>query len=199
MLALIAAISNNNCIGKNGKLPWHIPEDLAYFKKITQGKVIIMGRRTWESIPVDFRPLSHRTNVVLTSQKEYAVPRGVEVYQTLADALDAHRNEDMMIIGGATIYNQTIDKADTLYITYIHETVYGDAFFPTIDPTLWRETERDDRDGFSFVVYRRIDANSKTDKRGTWKNVDPVKWQRAIRAEDEKRLTSLHKLMDKKN
>ncbi len=155
MLALIAAIANNNCIGKGGKLPWHVPEDLAYFKKITKGTVVIMGRKTWESIPTAFRPLPHRTNVVLTSQEGYAVPKGVEVYQELAKALDAHRAENIMIIGGATIYNQTIDKADTLYITYIHETVHGDAFFPTIDPAVWRETDRDDRDGFSFVTYRR--------------------------------------------
>lgn len=156
MLALIAAIANNNCIGKGGKLPWHIPEDLAYFKKITKGTVVIMGRRTWESIPLAFRPLPHRKNVVLTSQVDYAVPKGVEVYQELSKALDTYRTDNVMIIGGATIYNQTIDKADTLYITYIHEIVYGDAFFPTIDPAKWRETQRDDRDGFSFVTYRRV-------------------------------------------
>lgn len=156
MIALIAAIANNNCIGKNGKLPWHIPEDLAYFKKITRGTVVIMGRRTWESIPLAFRPLPHRTNVVLTSQAGYVVPKGVEVYQELSKALDAHRADNMMIIGGATIYNQTIDMADTLYITYIHEIVHGDAFFPTIDPSKWRETSRDDRDGFSFVTYKKV-------------------------------------------
>ena len=154
-LALIAAIAENNCIGKNNQLPWHIPEDLKHFKDVTADTVVLMGRKTWESIPEKFRPLPKRINIVISRQPNLPLPPGVEVYQSIDAALGAHANDTVVVIGGAEIYKQTIDRADTLYITHIQQTVDGDAFFPTIDPGLWKETEREKHDGFDFVTYKK--------------------------------------------
>lgn len=155
MLALIAAISQNNCIGKRGALPWYLPEDLKHFKKLTTGTVVLMGRKTWESIPPERRPLSNRINVVVTRQTDFTVPAGVEVYHTINEALATHKNESIMVIGGAEIYSQTIGQADTLYITEVKQIIDGDAFFPTIDTLSWKETAREQHNGFSFVTYKK--------------------------------------------
>lgn len=154
-LSLIAAIAENNCIGKSGGLPWYLPEDLAHFKKLTSGKTVLMGRKTWESLPEKFRPLPKRTNIVITRQTDYVVPPDVEIYSTIDEAIARHQNEEIMVIGGAEIYKQTIDKADTLYITHIHKIIDGDAFFPEIDKNVWREVEREDHEEFGFVTYTR--------------------------------------------
>lgn len=156
MISLIAAITKNNCIGKSGTLPWYIPEDIQHFKQLTMGKTVLMGRKTWESLPAKFRPLPNRKNVVITRQKDYPVPDSVEVFHTVDDAILAHADRDIMVIGGAEIYSQTIDRADTLFITHVDRVVDGDAFFPTIDPGIWKETEGEDHVGFSFVTYKKI-------------------------------------------
>ncbi len=155
MISLIAAISENNVIGVDNDLPWHIPEDLKHFKEKTSGKTVLMGRKTWESIPEKFRPLPKRTNIVITRQKDYKVPEGVELFFDIETALEKHKGEDVVVIGGGTIYEQTIEKADTLYITHVEKTIDGHAFFPSIDTTQWKETERDNREGFSFVTYKK--------------------------------------------
>lgn len=155
MLSLIAAVAKNNCIGIDNKLPWHIPEDFDHFKKLTDGKVVVMGRKTWESLPEKFRPLPNRKNVVVTRQLNYPVPAGVEIYSSPEEAITAHANDDIMICGGAQLYAQTIHRADRLFITEIHRDVDGDAFFPPIDKTLWRETAREPHDGFTFIMYER--------------------------------------------
>ena len=151
-LALIAAVAKNGTIGKNNSLPWHIPEDFAYFKKMTIGKTILMGRRTFESLG---KPLPNRKQLVITRQPDYKVPDGVEVYHTINDALTAHANEDIMVIGGGDIYRQTINRADTLYITLIDAVYEGDTVFPTIDTTKWKETWRENHPEFSFVKYSK--------------------------------------------
>ena len=156
MIALIAAIDTANCIGKDRTLPWHIPEDLAHFKNLTEGKIVLMGRKTWESLPKNYRPLPNRINIVITRQSDYALPNGVLRYDSVDAALTKHANEDIMVIGGGEIFKQTIDRADTLSMTHVNQTVSAcTAFFPPIDPAIWRETEREDHDGFSFVTYRR--------------------------------------------
>ncbi|MBI2989949.1 MAG: dihydrofolate reductase [Candidatus Magasanikbacteria bacterium] len=155
-ISLIAAVSKNNCIGKNGELPWHIPEDMKHFKEKTMDTVVIMGRKTWESIPEKFRPLKGRKNVVITRQDQYPAPLGVEIHHSLDKALEAHRNEKIAIIGGGQMYDLSIDKANLLYITHVDRVVEGDTFFPDIDKNAWRETERENREGFSFVTYERI-------------------------------------------
>ncbi|KKW42909.1 MAG: Dihydrofolate reductase [Candidatus Magasanikbacteria bacterium GW2011_GWA2_56_11] len=155
-LSLIAAVSDNNCIGKKGRLPWHIPEDMQHFRDLTLGKPVLMGRKTWESIPDKFRPLPQRTNMVITRQADYPAPGGVERYAAIDEAIAAHPDEEIMIIGGADIYRQTIDRADRLYITHVHQIVDGDAFFPEINPQQWEPTERESRGNFEFVTYARI-------------------------------------------
>ncbi len=153
MLTLIAAISKNNCIGKDGKLPWSLPEDMKHFKDITSGKTVLMGRKTWESLPERFRPLPNRHNIVITRQVGYVVPEGVDRYTSVTDALADHAADDLVVIGGAEIYVQTIGQADVLEITSVDQIVEGDAFFPTIEPTQWQEVSRQDHPGFSFIRY----------------------------------------------
>jgi dihydrofolate reductase len=156
MISLIAAVSENNCIGKKNALPWYLPEDLKHFKQITSGYTVLMGRKTWESIPAKFRPLPNRKNIVITAQMDFSVPNDVEVYHTISEALEAHKNEQIFIIGGGNIYIQTINLADTLYITHVHQTVDGDVFFPKIDKAVWREIERENFEKFSFVKYTKL-------------------------------------------
>jgi len=153
MLSLIAAVAQNNCIGKKNDLPWNIPEDLKHFKDITSGHIVLMGRNTWESIPEKFRPLPNRKNIVITRDIKYMVPKGVEVYSSIDEALEKYKKQDLFIIGGASIYKQTIEKADKLFITEVHQFVDGDAFFPEIDKNIWQEVDRDNREYFSFVKY----------------------------------------------
>lgn len=157
MIILIAAVAKNGCIGKDGKLPWKIPEDMKRFKEITINHTVVMGRKTWESIPEKFRPLPGRTNVVITRQTGYAVPDGVQVFahpNVALAALDSD-NGNVFVIGGAEIYAETMGTADELLITEVDQTVEGDAFFPKIDPEEWQETWREPHDGFAFVTYHR--------------------------------------------
>ena len=155
MLSLISAISNNNVIGVDNDLPWHIPEDLKHFREKTRGKTVLMGRKTWESLPEQYRPLPKRLNIIITRQEDYTSGENIEVFSSIDAALLAHKDEDIMVIGGGGIYAQTIDIADTLYITHVNKEVEGDVVFPDIHGSMWKETERDDRDGFSFVTYER--------------------------------------------
>lgn len=155
-ISLIAAISKNNCIGRDNDLPWHIPEDLEFFKKMTKGKVVLMGRKTWESIPEKYRPLPGRTNVVISRQLDYKVPEGVYLFEDVDIALDYFKDQDIMVSGGGQIYEATIGRADTLYITHVEQEIpNGHAFFPKIDVSIWKEVERTDREGYSFVTYKK--------------------------------------------
>ena len=155
MLTLIAAVSQNGCIGKNGQLPWHIPQDVARFKSLTTRKTVLMGRKTWDSIPERFRPLPNRKNLVLTRQTDFVLPAGVERFSSFTAALAAHGQEDICVIGGADIYAAALPLASRLEITEVKREVDGDAFFPPIDPTLWREIAREVHDEFDFVTYER--------------------------------------------
>jgi dihydrofolate reductase len=157
MITLIAAIGKNNCIGKNGDIPWDIPADMKRLRKITLGKVLIMGRKTWESIPEHRRPLPGRTNVVLTSNESYPLPEGVERYNSIEDALEAHKDEEIIGFGGQRIFAEMMPMADTLDITHVDMEIDAcDAFFPAINLDVWKETWREDHEGFSFVIYKRI-------------------------------------------
>ena len=158
--SLIAAVAKNNCIGKNNKLPWNIPEDLEHFKKLTMGKTCIMGEATFESILSYLgKPLPGRKTVVLTLNKNYQAPEGVRVFNDIDEAWEALKDEDNFVCGGATIYRLTIGKVDTLYITHVHKEVDGDTFFPEINPNIWKEADREDHDKFSFITYNRIQSN----------------------------------------
>ena len=154
--SLIAAVAKNNCIGKNNKIPWNIPEDFQYFKKTTLGKTCLMGQATFESI-IGYlgKPLPGRQTVVVTFDKNFQAPEGVRILYSLDEAWDKLKDEDVFVCGGASIYRQTINKVDTLYITLIDQEPDGDVFFPEIDKNIWKESWREDHDGFSFVKYTK--------------------------------------------
>ncbi|WP_415889542.1 type 3 dihydrofolate reductase [Neptuniibacter sp. SY11_33] len=165
-LAIIVAQAKNRVIGVNNKLPWHLPEDLRYFKQVTMGKPIIMGRNTYESIG---RPLPGRTNIVISRQESYA-PQGVKVVSSLEAAIDMAESVAMidgaseaMVIGGGQIYAQAIEKADRLYLTEVDAEIEGDAWFPEFARENWKEVGRDDFSAegpnpynYSFIVLDKI-------------------------------------------
>lgn len=159
-ISMIAAASENDVIGKNNELIWHMPADFKYFKEKTKGHIIIMGRKTFESIGV---PLKFRTNVVITSMEDYR-PDGVEVFQSLDKALDwsSKQNDDeVFIIGGASVYKQSLDIANRIYLTRIHESFEGDTYFPKLNDNwklvLKEENKKDEKNpyDYSFLVYEK--------------------------------------------
>ena len=126
MLTLIAAASENNALGKDNDLVWHLPDDFKRFKALTSGHYIIMGRKTFESFP---KPLPNRTHVIITRQNDYKVPEGCVVVNSLSKAIEVcPENEEIFIIGAGQIYNQSIEIADKIELTRVHTTVEADAF-----------------------------------------------------------------------
>lgn len=141
-LHLIFARAANGVIGNQGTLPWHLPEDLAHFKRTTLGCPVIMGRKTWDSLPEKFRPLPGRTNVVITRQRDWHAA-GATVAHSLEAAMSlCAAHPDCWVIGGAQIYAQAMPLAATAEVTEIDVNVPGDAHAPTFGPD-WRETRRD--------------------------------------------------------
>jgi dihydrofolate reductase len=151
-VSLIAALSENGVIGVENRLPWNLPEDLKRFRELTTGHPIIMGRKTFESIG---RVLSNRRNIIITRNTGYRVV-GAEVAHSLeaALALTAQASE-VFVIGGAEIYRQALPLGHRLYLTRVHQQIEGDAFFPQWEEKEFRETQREDHPGFSFLVYDR--------------------------------------------
>lgn len=151
-LALIAGIGKNRVIGKDGKLPWHIPEDLKRFKRLTTGHTVVMGRKTFESIG---KPLAHRRNVVITSRP---LP-DVETYPSVDAALEALAGEErVFVIGGAHVYAQTLERADELYLTIVEGDHEGDTFFPAYEhviETRFRLIRTEKHEGYTFFDYVR--------------------------------------------
>ncbi len=158
-LTLIAAVARNGVIGRDNRLPWHLPADLKHFKALTTGHAVIMGRKTWESLPEKFRPLPGRQNIVVTRKAGYAAA-GANVVTSLADAVAAAGGSEAFVIGGAELYVAALPLADRLQLTEIDADYEGDTWFPPRDPRQWRETARDaQRDeagtGYAFVTYER--------------------------------------------
>ena len=159
MISIIVAKAQNNIIGGNNKLLWHIPEDLKRFKEITSGHTIIMGRKTFESLPKGALP--NRRNVVLSTQKDLICP-GTEVFPSLEEALSSCQpDEHVYIIGGASVYRQALPFADTLCLTEVDaEAPQVDAYFPEVAPTVWQEKSRESHPAdekhpcpYAFVDY----------------------------------------------
>ncbi|NCF16732.1 MAG: dihydrofolate reductase [Haliea sp.] len=164
-LAIIVAAAENGLIGRNNALPWHLPGDLQYFKRVTMGKPILMGRKTFESIG---RPLPGRTNVVITRNPDFSA-EGIRVVESLAAALRLAEDialvdgvEELVVIGGAEIYREALPLAQRLYLTEVHASIEGDAWLPEIDWADWREVQRERHAAegnnpydYSFVVYER--------------------------------------------
>lgn len=164
-LALIVAMAENRTIGRDNQLPWHLPDDLAYFKRVTMGKPIIMGRKTFESIG---RPLPGRPNLVITRQSDWQ-SAGVTVCNSLEAAIaqgkamaEAAGLDEAMVIGGSEIYRQALPQAARLYLTQVHAEVDGDAHFPPLDEAQWQTVSEERRVAsgsnpynYSFIVLRR--------------------------------------------
>ena len=154
-ITLVVATAKNGCIGINNDMPWHIPEDFAFFKAYTSGKPVIMGRKTWESLPK--KPLPNRRNIVITRQADY-VAEGVSNLQA-AFALCTEEPE-IIVMGGAQIYAEALPLATDLRITEVDLSMAGDAYFPSIDAHAWQAVEREahvSANGlaFSFVHYQQ--------------------------------------------
>lgn len=158
-IALIVAVAANGVIGRDNRLPWHLPEDLKWFKRNTLGKPVIMGRKTWESIG---RPLPERPNIVVTRDPVWTA-EGAHVAHSLDEALNLAVKLDSfvfeaMVIGGAALFAEALPRARRLYWTEIHRDYEGDVVFPPFDRTGWREAWRDDHQGdpdYSFVIWER--------------------------------------------
>ncbi|MCX7165796.1 MAG: dihydrofolate reductase [Rhodocyclales bacterium] len=159
VLTLIAAVARNGVIGIDNRLPWHLPADLKHFKALTSGHTVIMGRKTWESLPANFRPLPGRRNIVVTRNGSYHAA-GATVVVSLPAAISAAEGGEAFVIGGAELYAAALPLAGHLQLTEIDATFEGDTRFPVIDPHQWRETAREthlDEAGFgyAFVTYQR--------------------------------------------
>lgn len=144
MISIIVAIAENNVIGKNNSLIWHLPADMKYFKEKTSGHCIITGRKNYESIPEKFRPLPNRTNIVITRQADYNAP-GAIIVSSIEEAIEKAKqtgDTEIFIIGGAEIYKQFLRYADKIYLTRIYHSFEGDSFFPEWNTHEWRETNR---------------------------------------------------------
>jgi len=159
-LTLVVAIDARRGIGVDNRLPWHLPEDLAHFKRVTLGKPIVMGRKTFDSIG---RALPGRRNIVVTRNPDWS-HAGVETAASLPDALTLLGGEPASIIGGAQVFNDAIDLADCLIVTEIDHVFPCDTFFPPIDPSLWQETARESHYseangfGYAYVTYTRKES-----------------------------------------
>jgi len=158
VISIIAAVSENGVIGKNNALPWKLPADLRHFKELTIGKPVIMGLKTFESIG---KPLPDRTNIVLSKEK-VEIP-GCTAVHSIEEALQAVGNaEEVMVIGGGSVYAQFLPKADRMYVTRVHAEVEGDTYFPVFNQNEWTEIERVNHEkdeqhpySFSFVTLER--------------------------------------------
>ncbi len=160
MISIIVAVATNSAIGKNNELLWHIPGDLPRFKELTTGHCLIMGKRTWYSLPR--RPLPDRTNIVLTDDPCECIEGCISAY-SVEDALSkCEEGKDVFVIGGGSVYRQFMDIADKLYLTHVHKDFDADTFFPDIDPEEWIEADREEHErpgevdfSWSYVTYIR--------------------------------------------
>lgn len=159
LLSLVVAMTQNRVIGRDNGLPWHLPDDLKFFKRITLGKPILMGRNTFESIG---RPLPGRYNIVITHNPDYRA-EGCTIVYSLEKALEAAKPaQEVMVIGGASLYRQSLPMADRIYLTLIQAKMPGDTWFPQLDYREWREKWREEHSAdvkhhhaFSFILLER--------------------------------------------
>jgi dihydrofolate reductase len=161
-ISFVVAVSRNGVIGWNGGLPWHISTDLKRFKAITMGKPLIMGRKTWESLPK--KPLPGRPNIVITRQKNYRAEGAIVVSDRRSALTAAGQAEDVCVIGGEEIFDMFLPQTDRIYLTEVDLEVDGDTFFPPLEPAQWTETAREihprgPNDSAGFVL-RVLDRNA---------------------------------------
>jgi dihydrofolate reductase len=151
IISAIAAVAENGVIGNKGELPWHLPDDLRFFKRTTMGHPMVMGRRTFDSMGV----LPGRRSIVITRQPGWHHP-GVETAHSLAEALAlAGPSDEVFVVGGGEIYREALPYAGRLLVTEVHQSPEGSVTFPPINPDQWVETSREKRDGFAWVSLER--------------------------------------------
>lgn len=165
-IAMIVAMAENRVIGRDNQLPWHLPNDLKHFKATTMGKPVVMGRKTFESIG---KPLPGRSNIIVTSNAGF-IAAGVKVAHSIEEAVELARGiavvdgvDEIMVIGGAQLYEAILPKTDRIYLTQVHGDVVGDAFFPALIDSQWRETGRQEFKAveqnvfdYSFLILDRV-------------------------------------------
>jgi dihydrofolate reductase len=162
-ISFVVAMTPSHVIGRDNQLPWHIPADLAHFRRLTIGKPVVMGRRTFESIGV---PLPERHNIVITGDRSY-LAEGCTIAHNVNEALTAAGNvPEIAVIGGSQLFQELLPRADILYVTYVHADVHGDTFFPPLTPDDWLEHEREELAvgpktayPLSFVAFYRRDRS----------------------------------------
>lgn len=159
---IVVAMDENSLIGRDGQLPWRLPDDLKRFKTLTLNTTVLMGRKTWDSLNPKLRPLPQRDNWVLTRDRNFSAA-GARVFHALADVFAAQPPEPLMVIGGADLYRQVLPRCSRIHLTRVHTRVEGDVHFPTLDPAQWRESARephaaDERHNyaFSFITLDRV-------------------------------------------
>ncbi len=158
LLAYVVAMDDHQVIGRNNDLPWRLPDDMKWFREKTMGKPCIMGRKTYDSLPPQFRPLPGRLNIVITTNPAYEAP-GAVVVHSVEEALEAAETDDeVIIVGGAMLFRRLMPLVNRLYLTRVHGSAEGDVFFPTYDPSQWREVYRehhpaDDRHAYAFTWF----------------------------------------------
>jgi len=160
MISIIVAVSDDRGIGRNNDLLWKIPEDLKRFKRLTTGKTVIMGKKTWESLPI--RPLPGRRNIVITDIPGEEIDKAVMAYSIEDAFLKCEAGEEAFIIGGGSIYRQFMPLADKLYITHVHKNTEADIYFPEIDLKIWKVAEKQDfpetesAPSYTYTIYERV-------------------------------------------
>ena len=161
-IALVLAVADNGVIGDRGRIPWRVPEDMRRFRRLTMGKPVVMGRKTWESLPK--RPLEGRTNIVVTRDPDFRAD-GAAVAPTLEAAFllaGLEKPEEISIIGGAQIYLAALPLADTVHLTEVHIAPEGDVRMPPFDPGTWTETAREDRKTDAGLSYSYVTLERRT-------------------------------------
>ncbi len=158
MITIIAAAGENNSLGKDNDLVWHLPDDFKRFKELTSSNYILMGRKTFESFP---KPLPNRKHLIITRQKDYKVPENCFVFDTIENAIDFSKNQDIWIIGGGEIYKQSMEIADRIELTRVHSEFEADTFFPDISDEWELSNEefhsKDEKHkyDFTYLTYER--------------------------------------------
>ena len=165
-ISIVVSVSDNNAIGAEGTLIWRLPKDMEYIKKVTMGHYVLMGRKTWDSIPAKFRPLPGRVNIIVTRQKDFKA-NGAVIAKSLEEGIELAKNageKELMIIGGGEIYKHAFAQTDKIYLTKVHATfIDADAFAPHISDTDWKiisteshhADEKHQYEGDFLVLYRK--------------------------------------------
>lgn len=162
-ISIIVAVAQNNVIGKDNRLIWHLPADMKFFKEKTTGHCVVMGRKSYEALPENFRPLPNRTNIIITRQNKYS-EQGAVVLNSLEAAINFAREKgesECFIIGGGEIFREAIPLTNKIYLTKIFKKFEGDTFFPDLDETKWMQTEYhehhpDEKNKFHYAFFTFI-------------------------------------------